>query len=363
MTDEHLDRMVRDADPYRPDLVARLGGAEQQLLEEIMSTPKLDVVDGDGPRRGLSRRLIGAVAAAAAVTGVIGATALLRDQPDPGGSTGAWSGPLGLPSSDSGGAGGGYQLDLKAAEAHPRLLIGRPGWKITTVYGFAAAEGTIEFVNGKRSIQMNWYAADQYDSYYKDRLEVSKPEFTTVAGAEASVVTYGGGEWAAMRKPDGSTFVEMRSGPGWTRGEYDALLAAVKQVSAEEFLAALPPEVVTPGKVREAAAKVLADMPIPPGFDVAAVNVAGANSPYHFGAAVTGQVTCSWITEWARAEEAGDKEALGRASAALQSSRRWKVLQEMNTEGDWPEAIWELADRVTKKGEVPKGYEEGFGCR
>ncbi|GGN46633.1 hypothetical protein FHR83_008512 [Actinoplanes campanulatus] len=363
MTDKHLDRKVRDADPYRPGLVARLGGAEQQLLEEIMSTPKLDVVESRAPRRGLSRRLASAVAAAAVVTGVIGATALLRDQPENGATPGAWSGPLGLPSSDTGGAGGGYELDLKAAQEHPRLLVGQPGWKITTVYGFAAAEGTIEFVDGNRSVQMNWYKADQYDSYYKDRLEVSKPEPTTVAGTEASVFTYGGGDWAAMLKPVDSSFVELRTSSGWERSEFDALLAAVKRVDAKAFLAALPPEVVTPGKVREEAAKVLADIPIPPGFDVSAVNVDGANSPYHFGAAVTGQVTCSWIAEWSRAEEAGDKEAQGQAAAALQSSHRWKVLQDMNAEGDWPEAIWDTVDQMIKKNKAPEGYKEGLGCQ
>jgi hypothetical protein len=363
MTDEYLDRLVRDADPYRPDLVERLGGSEQTLLEEIMSTPKLESVPAPEPatarslRRTLTRRLAGAVAAAAAVTGVIGATTLLRGQP----SNDSWAGPVGLPSAGTGGLGGGYELDLKAARSHPRLLVDEPGWKVTTVYGFAAAEGTIQFTNGGRNLEMNWYPADQYDSYYKDRLEVSKPRWTTVAGVKASVVTYGENDFAAMLKPHNDAFVELRAQGKVDRAEFDALLTKVVQVAPEAFLAALPPEVITPGKVREAAAKALADVPIPPGFDVASVDVAGANDPYQFGAAVTGQVTCTWIAEWIRADKAGDDDAAEKAGAALRSSRNWKVLKGMVDKGDWAEVLWEIADKVAA-GKVPNGYKDGLGC-
>ena len=37
MTDEHLDRMVRDADPTDPISSTHFDGAEHSLLEEIMS--------------------------------------------------------------------------------------------------------------------------------------------------------------------------------------------------------------------------------------------------------------------------------------------------------------------------------------
>jgi hypothetical protein len=364
MTDEYLDHLVRDADPRRPDLVQRLGGAEHSLLEEIMSVPTLESVPAPAaarrPRR-IPRRLAGTVAAAAAVTGVLGATALLRDQspPDPYGS---WTGPVGLPGAGTGGTGGGYEMDLKAAQSHPRLLVDEPGWKVTTVYGFAAAEGTIGFINDGRSLEMNWYPADRYDSYYKDRLEVSKPQWTTVAGVQASVVRYSANDFAAMLKPANGAFVELRADGKLDRAAFDALLTKVVQVTPQKFLAALPPEVITPGKVREAAVKALADVPIPPGFDVESVDVAGANDPYQFGAAVTGQVTCTWIAEWIRADEAGDDGAADRAGAALRSSRNWTVLKGMVDEGDWAEVVWEIADKVAD-GKVPNGYQDGLGCK
>lgn len=361
MTDEHLDRLVRDADPYRTDLAARLGGAEQTLLEEIMSTPKIEPVPApaaDGARTTRSfpmRRLAGAIAAAAVVTGVIGASTLLRDQ---GGEN--WAGPVGLPSQDAGST-GGYELDLKAAEKLPRLLVDEDGWKITTVYGFAAEEGTIDFVNGGRNVQMNWYPAKHYDSYYKDRLEVSRPEPTTVAGTEANIFTYSSNDFAAQLLPTGSAFVELRAS-NMNRAEFDEILTHVIRVEPDKFLAAMPAEVVTPGKVRSAAAEILSDVPIPPGFDVASIKIEGANDPYQFGAAVTSQITCTWIAEWIRADKAGDDGAVKQAASALRSSHQWKVLNDMNEEGDWPEVMWELSDEVAG-GTVPDDYKGSIDCR
>ncbi len=346
MTDEQLDRLVRDADPYRTGLTGRLGGAEQTLLEEIVSTRKSAFP---------VRRLAGALAAAAVVTGVIGASTLLRD-----GGGADWAGPVGLPSADAGNTTDGVELDLKAVERLPRLLVDEPGWKITTVYGFAAEEGTIQFTDGRRSLEMNWYPADSHQGYYDDRLEVSDPEAATVAGVKANVFTYAADDFAAMLDPDGSAFVELRA-QGMDRGDFDTLLTHVVKAEPEAFLAAMPAEVVTPGKVRAAAARILTDVPIPPGFDVERIDVAGANDPYQFGAAVTGQVTCTWIAEWKRAGESGDAAAAGQAVSALRSSHQWKVLKDMNGEGDWPEAIWDVADEVAS-GTLPDHYKEGIGC-
>jgi hypothetical protein len=208
---------------------------------------------------------------------------------------------------------------------------------------------------------MNWYPDEQYQSYYDDRLHVSEPEATTVANRPASVFTYSKNDMAAMLKPQDGTFVELRTQGDWTRATFDEILAHVIKVDAESFLKALPPEIVTPGDVRTEAAKLLADMPAPPGFDVAVLDNAGANDPYQFGAAVAGRVACDWIAEWVRADKAGDKEAVKQAAAALRSSHQWKVLHDMNGQGDYPEVLWELADKVAG-GDVPAWYKEGLGC-
>jgi hypothetical protein len=173
MTDEHLDRMVRDADPYRPDVIRHLDGAAADLLEEIMSTPTLDRV-AEPPRRRLRARrgimsgLVGASVAATVLAGVFTVSIMNADQSD-----GRQASP---PTSSGSGATTTTtysSMVLKAAEQNPRLLIDQPGWKATTVYGFADDQGTIAFSNGARQLDMNWYPAGQYDGYHADRLHVS----------------------------------------------------------------------------------------------------------------------------------------------------------------------------------------------
>ncbi|MBB2940718.1 hypothetical protein FB565_000422 [Actinoplanes lutulentus] len=352
MTDEHLDRQVRDADPYRPDLVARLEGAEQHLLEEIMSTPKLASVP---LRRTLVRRLSAAVAAAAVIAVAVTASTLVRrEPPEP------YAGPVGLPGG-SAGAISGWELDLKAAENLPRLLIDQPGWKATYVNGFDTENGSIRFEKDGRGLEMTWYPDQYYQSYYDDRLDVSAPEATTVAGRPADIFTYSASDFAVMLKAEGPTFVEMRTDAKWTRAAFDEILTHIVKVDAEAFLKALPPEIITPGDVRGEATKILADVPLPPNFDYASLDNGGANDPYQFAAAVTGRVTCDWIAEWKRADKAGDKAAVKEAAAALRTSHNWKVLKGMEEAGDYPEVLWEVADKVAD-GDVPDWYKDGLGC-
>ena len=164
-----------------------------------------------------------------------------------------------------------------------------------------------------------------------------------------------------MLKPRGDIFVELRTGGIWTRKDFDRVLGKVARVDVPTWLAALPPEIVTDGKVAEAAGKALAGVPLPPGFGIAKLDVPGTNDPYQFGAAVAGQVGCAWIAEWVRADQAGDQQAKAAAAAALRGSHGWKVLNDMNAAGDYPEAFWEIADKVAA-GSVPDKYQESLGC-
>ncbi|MEU2610508.1 hypothetical protein ABZ570_02795 [Micromonospora sp. NPDC007271] len=359
MTDEHLDRMVRDADPYRPDVIRRLDGAAQNLLEEIMSVPILDrVAEPPGnrfrARRGLMSVLAGASVAAAILAGVFTVSILNADQPE-----GRQTSPATGITSDA--ARTYSAMELKAAEQNPRLLIDQPGWKATTVYGFAEKAGTIRFSKGGRELEMNWYPAEGYEDRYKDRLQVSNPEPVEVDGWQGDLFRYAADDFAVMLRPRDGSFVELRTGGGWTRSEFDRVLGHVVQVDARTWLAALPAEIVTPGRVAEEAAKVLADVPLPPGFDTAALTDLGTNDAYQFGAGVTSRVGCGWIAEWLRAKKAGDDAALQRAADALRSSHNWKVLHEMNDEGDWPEVFWETADKVAA-GNPPPTYGQALGC-
>ncbi|RLP96185.1 hypothetical protein [Micromonospora sp. CV4] len=361
MTDEHLDRMVRDADPHRPDVITHLDGAAQHLLEEIMSTPTLEPAAEPPAVRSRRRRtvlsgLVSASAAAAVLAVVFAVSIMNADSP-----AGPEASPQVGPTSEATTATSYSAMVLKAAEESPRLLIDQPGWKATTVYGFAEKEGTIAFRNGEVQLAMNWYPAGQYDGYHRDRLHVSEPEPVKVDGWPGDLFRYSASDFAVMLKPRDGSFVELRTGGALTRNEFDRVLADVVRVDARTWLAALPAEIVTPGRVDEQAAKILAGVPLPPGFDAAALGDLGVNDAYQFGAKVTSRVGCGWIAEWLRAKQAGDDAAAKRAVDALRSSHTWKVLHQMNDEGDWPEVFWETADEVVA-GKRPAGYREALGC-
>ncbi|MEV0155115.1 hypothetical protein AB0H57_15415 [Micromonospora sp. NPDC050686] len=359
MTDEQLDRMVRDADPYPPDAVRHLDGAAQHLLEEIMSTPTLAPVTEppERPRRARRSVLSGLAAAGVAAVLLTGFLAVSALRPEP--PAGRQASPV--TTSDGPRTAGYSAMVLKAAEQNPRLLIDQPGWKATTVYGFAEKQGTIGFTNGDRHVEMNWYPADSYHGYQQDRLGVSRPEAVKVDGQPGDLFRYSGNDFAVMLRPRDGSFVELRAN-GMRRAEFDRMLAAVVRVDARTWLAALPAEIVTPERIEERAATVLADVPLPPGFDTAALTELGVNDAYQFGAQVTARVGCGWIAEWLRAKKAGDDAALKRATDALRSSHHWKVLHQMNEAGDYPEVFWETADEVAD-GDVPPGYKGALGCQ
>jgi hypothetical protein len=342
MNEEQVDRMVRDADPYRP--IGHLDGAKQTLLEEIMSELPLERVVQPNRRRRTLFRVAGGVAAGLAVAGILIGTSLLRGRADQTAGPKTYS-----------------AAALQAAEGNPRLLIDESGWKATTVYGFAKKDGTVSFKKGKLDLEMNWYDGKYYQDYYKDRLGVSRPEDTKVADWPAAVFTYSNSDFAVMLKPREGTFVEMRTSGTWTRAQFDKVVSHVKRVDAKTWLAALPPEIVTPDRINENAQKVLADVPLPPGFNSDQLAGLGVNDQYQFGAQVTGKVGCSWIREWERAKKAGDKDAQKKAADAMSSSHHWKVLLDMKDEGGWSEVFWEYADKMAA-GQEPTGYESGIGC-
>ncbi|WP_406069628.1 hypothetical protein [Micromonospora sp. NBC_01638] len=356
MTEEHLDRLVREADPARLDVIGHLSGVKQTLLEEIMSDSTLDrFVEPPQrqPRAGRRVRRFASVAAAVAVlASVLSGSVLLREPEEVGEADPAPT--AGAPVVYS-------PVAMRAAEKNPRLLINRPGWKAATVYGFTQEQGTIVFRRGDRELEMNWYPAGNYADRYADRLNVSPPKAVQVDGWPGHLFEYSAGDFAVMLRPRDGVFVEMRTGGDWSRKEFDRVLANVVRTDARTWLGALPAEIVTPERVRARAAEVLADVPLPPAFDVAALADVGVNDPYQFGVAVTSRVGCAWIAQWQRAKASGDDAAVRRAGDALRSSHGWRVLHQMNDRGDWPEVFWENADRVVA-GAVPAGYREALGC-
>jgi hypothetical protein len=123
----------------------------------------------------------------------------------------------------------------------------------------------------------------------------------------------------------------------------------VHRVSADEWLEALPDSAVAPRAQAETVQQMPRGIPVPPGF-VAPEATGETRDRYQLGARVAGAVACAWI-------ERGGKEAV----EALASARSWPILLEMNAEGDYPEVVWQYADALNGKGDVPAGKPRGHG--
>ncbi|TQS40014.1 hypothetical protein [Cryptosporangium phraense] len=351
MTDEDLDRLIRSADPYR---ARDLDGAESDLLGEIMSIPTLEPLAEPPTKR---RRFLGTgaragLAAAACAAALAGALALTHSEPPT--APHRQQERQGAPVTYS-------ALALKAAEGNPRLLIDEPGWKATYVTGFAEQDGSIRWTQGNRDLEMNWRPAQYYGSFRQDRLGVSKPEPVTVDGQQGELFRYDDHDFEVLLAPRGDTFVSMRTGGSWTRSSFGTVLAEIERVDVRTWLAALPPEVVTPDRAGDRAAEIIKDIPLPPGFDKSTLDVLGTNDPYQFGAAVTGKIGCAWIDESIRAKKAGDTDAEQRALDALKGSHHWKVLLDLQSQGDWPRVFWGVADK-TVAGQDPTRFAGSIGC-
>ena len=350
MTDDHLDRLIRYADPA--PAVPHLDGTDRDLLEEIVSETR---PGGSLPRRSLSSRAAAWLTAAAVLAGLLTVSIVLRDRPGE---------PVAAPPSAPASAAPSPSASPAAPiTIDPVLRIDEPGWVAGAVYGFATdGTGTLAYVKGARQLEFTWYPAAWYQSYYTDRLDVSAPQPVTVAAAPGSLFTYSASDFAVMLQARDGTFTEMRTSGPWTRAAFDQVLTKIKRVGVPAWQASLPKTVVTPDRAAAVSAAMLADVPLPPGFDKSALTKLGTNDRYQFAAQITGRVGCGWVREFRRATEAGDTAARQRASEAMGGSRQWAILREIDAGGAWSSGFWEVADKIGA-GKMPEmnTYQDGTG--
>ena len=340
---------------------------------------------GDSPRVILGCPLGGVAAAAVVAVGVTVAVQRPADAPSAGTvgrarTTGSAAPSDNVSPSASTGTSPGADpievgdLELVAmAKRMPRFLLDAPGWTMSTVYGFGEGSGTLGFTQGtgeqQKTLQLQWYPAGGYEQRREkesnDSLIAHEP--THLLGDTVTLFTYGPTDHATLLHPDGDSFVEVR-GQGLSKADYLAVTAQLRTATVKEFVAALPAGITTPGKQSERAQQVLADIPVPNGFTFRSDG--DTLDAYQFGVLVTGQVFCAWADRY----YSGDAKAKAQAVAAVETSHGWKVLNDMNAAGDWPEVVWEYADRLASGkpkvgvgpgGGVPSRSElrSGLGCR
>lgn len=366
------EKLLKDSNPldHRDLETTNLAEAEESLKQGILATPRSTGDDdrADAPRRGglaslLPRhRLIPVTAVAGALAALFLAIALVNTGggPDSGGANQAWAAEI-----------------IKMANGSPRLILDKEGWEISRADQFSAQDGDMSFTNGGLEVELGWMEARLHRSYVNDRASNARLVARhPVPGGTATVFLYDGTEnsFTALWH-NGPHSLELRVFPkedeSVSEADFLDLLDSLRRVDAETWLAALPESVVKPSQAFVAATEMMADIPAPPGFDLAnTVDPNLARDRYQLGAKVAGAAACGWIGQWVEATNAGDRRKADQAVDVMQGTRDWKILHEMDVEGDYPEVVWSFADAMAGGGKIEMGttlwvkdtYREALGC-
>jgi hypothetical protein len=356
-----IDALLQDAAPITDDemRVLSLDGAEAELRAAIVAqrAPRYHTrrPERAAPRRVRTWSAIGLASAAGlgvvvALTGV----ANLGTSADR-----AWA-----------------ATALRVANAVPRIAIGADGWKVQRADEFTVGWGEMTFGDGTRTLDLSWQAHPADSPFDKLSGEMDRLPEVDVLGSRATVFRDRAEPdfFTALWRQDGY-LLQVRtgtaSGARLTQAEFTRVLGSLRIVSVDDWLSAMPASVVLPDDHAAAVKEMLADIPVPKGFDVAALtSESRLRDRYQLGARVSGAVACAWIGQWVQARKAGDQQAATAAVTAMASSRHWAILREMEADGDYPKVLSEYADAIAgdgtimggKKETVAASYKDGLGC-
>lgn len=367
-----------------------------ELLEEIMSThtdltPHRDELATRRTRRRSWLAAGGAAAAVAALAGVVLLPQLGGDEkpreaaPAIGGSLSA------SPQAQALGT-----IDVRSVPGGTYFALSAAGWRLDSL---SSTEGLVDatWINGDQSFSAVTYRAADYQDYFEDRdsqvgveasggfgdelapstggsaplqeapgdtiveeSEESEPMRrigeSTLLGQDAMTWAYTDTDHATMRTPEGEVFVEVRA-DGMALAEYQALLDTLVQTDAVGFETAFEDQLVTTDERAATIDQMLRGVPLPEGFTPDDVHLTLPASTYHATADIAGSVACAWADQYFDGDAAQKREAL----AELDGSTQWQMLRDIDDEGDYPEAIWEISDQL-RNGLSRQDVALGIGC-
>jgi hypothetical protein len=259
---------------------------------------------------------------------------------------------------DSGpGANPGFaEAAVKVAEANPRLLITAPGWRIEEARSFKPRRGQLELGDGTHKVHLAWGpAVDRRASLYSNGGQVEKTWNETIAGRKAIIFHLHAGPtgsyFTTIFPAEGGVFVSL-GGEFAKRGEWEKLMASVRAVGVDEWLEAMPGEILRPQAFSAELARMLHGVPAPPGFEAtAAIKPTELTNRFQAAKKLTQAVTCEWVRRWDGARQEGDTAGAREAVEAMSGAREWPVLlrmvREKGYQGDslpapgygWPTSI------------------------
>jgi hypothetical protein len=211
---------------------------------------------------------------------------------------------------------------------------------------------------------VNWRPAGQYAGYLRGTQDPGSPSRGTkieLLGQTGTVYETGKPtDLTTILPAKGRYFLMIRADLG-SQAAYRSLVAKLKTVDTDTWLDAMPDTIVKQSDAPRVVDEMLADVPIPAGFDRTPFLKILVLSRYQFGAKVTGAVACTWLDQWADARQTGDAAKLAQARAALTGSRDWKILRELDRQGGWADAVWAAAEAVNGKRDLDNAR-NGMGC-
>jgi hypothetical protein len=377
MTDAELQNLLTAANPLPAERAAdlRLDEAQHLLLAELLAgrQPERSAIRGMRVRR---RRRFARVALPIAATAVVlVALLVLRDgSSDPGSGT-AWA-----------------AEQVRFAEASPLVLLDVPGWRVEYADEQSRQEGELQFRLGPtpppedmkispealdgpvpadtRLATLQW-SAGALRSWLEDRAASAALTATApVLGTVARVYQYEGGtpghrDITALFRYDGRV-LEFRAGAA-DIDAFKVLLARLKRVDTDTWLAAMPASVIKTVDREGTIRQMLHGVPVPPGFDPNDIKGAHLTKDrYQLGAAVAGTVACQWFKRWSDARETNDRAKEREAVTAMATAKDWPVLGEMEKKGAYPDVLYEYAAAMPKgdwDGRPLTGdVDAGLGC-
>jgi hypothetical protein len=255
--------------------------------------------------------------------------------------------------------------------ANPMLLLDDPAWRVTRVQEDAPFVGEMTFTDGSSVLEVYWKPARQHRMYLEDRSDPVNDRWPfTLLGLQGTLFRYAGStDFTTILEPQDSVFLEIRGDLG-SREAYVALVRRLTRVDPAAWSEALPASAVGPEEAGSVIAEMLADIPLPAGFDADVLDTGLTTDRHQLGATVAGAAACAWTDAWDDATKTGDQRAADEAAEAMSSSRRWSVLREMDEEGDYPEAVWDVAYVVSHDVALQRGQSRsergwwigGLGC-
>lgn len=412
-----------------PDRASATAVDADDVVAPPTGTTVIDLHREPGPGRQRPRRRTLALVAAAAITVIaVGAATIAADGPEPEqvADLGSGQGAAGPPSAGAGNADrhpAAAPEDVAALAGVPTLAPEGDGWAIVFVEALTAQEGDMTVADlrgtdgvdttgtgdaapagGAGRLSIRWAPADLYAEWVADAERgVGAGAATTVAGQPAVTFDYGppepptgpgatpdtpagesgeaAGAEAGVEASSGAyhaTFVVIgdhaveAAGQFPSQEAYEAAVASLREVPAETWATLIPANSVLPSQTAAAVDDILADVPLPTGFDVEPLRSATGivRDRYHVGADATGAVACAWIDSWVAARAAGDTASAQLAVDAMATAHEWDILVEMEPGGGWSSVVWEYADALPTDAPVSGGrpltiaesYEEALGC-